>query len=240
MVHVQARECIDCKKPLKGHGNPIRCHRCAALKRYTDKFGKPPERIIAKCEVCEKEFSDYATNRKKQKHGVLFCSQECRAIWVGVHNSISRGGSGVAKSKSEKDKLYYRRKADHVRKGAKQYYLSNRDAILDKKRKDARARKQTVIDYYGGKCNCCGESLIEFLTIDHINNDGAEHRKRMGKGTKIYMDIIRNNFPSGQYRVLCFNCNITRGFYGYCPHHPEDKYELRHKPYNPGRRRTVK
>jgi hypothetical protein len=23
------------------------------------------------------------------------------------------------------------------------------------------------------------------------------------------------------YRVLCHNCNMALGFYGYCPHHPE-------------------
>ena len=33
-----------------------------------------------------------------------------------------------------------------------------------------------VLDHYGRACSCCGETEPAFLTIDHVNNDGAEHR----------------------------------------------------------------
>jgi hypothetical protein len=36
--------------------------------------------------------------------------------------------------------------------------------------------KEEVIEEYGGCCNCCGEPNLAFLTIDHIFNDGANHR----------------------------------------------------------------
>jgi hypothetical protein len=29
--------------------------------------------------------------------------------------------------------------------------------------------------------------------------------------------LARNGFPDG-YRVLCHNCNMALGQYGYCPH----------------------
>ena len=29
--------------------------------------------------------------------------------------------------------------------------------------------KERIIEAYGGKCECCGESIFEFLTIDHRN-----------------------------------------------------------------------
>ena len=36
--------------------------------------------------------------------------------------------------------------------------------------------------------------------------------------TKLLYKILRaRGFPLG-YRVLCHNCNLARGFYGYCPH----------------------
>lgn len=79
--------------------------------------------------------------------------------------------------------------------------------------------KSEVVNHYGGKCKCCGESRIEFLSIDHIEGDGYEHRRRlkMRGGLAFYLWLKRNGFPDG-YRVLCHNCNSSLGIYGYCPH----------------------
>jgi hypothetical protein len=237
---MHAKTCIDCGMELTGHGSPKRCQKCAAKKRYLDSHGAPPKRIIAKCEYCGKEFSDYVSNRTKSKKGIYFCSSECRSAWVGIHNSVLHGGDGQNRSKSEKDKLYYRDNSSNIRNSRNIYYQKNRESILEKKREEGRKRKQIVIDAYGGKCECCGETTFEFLTIDHINNDGAEHRRRIGgKGTKIYKYLIEHDFPKDGYRLLCFNCNISRGFYGYCPHHPDNKAPTSHRPFNPGRKRTV-
>lgn len=68
------------------------------------------------------------------------------------------------------------------------------------------------------KCQCCGERHIEFLSLDHINGDGSNHRKMLkSEGTTLFTWIIKNNFPN-IFRVLCMNCNTSYGFYGYCPH----------------------
>jgi NMD protein affecting ribosome stability and mRNA decay len=37
--------------------------------------------------------------------------------------------------------------------------------------------KYDVMQRYGGKCFCCGEDRIAFLTLDHSDNDGAARRK---------------------------------------------------------------
>lgn len=66
------------------------------------------------------------------------------------------------------------------------------------------------------QCNKCGIKGMNFLTIEHSNNDGADHRRKIGSGsTTLYKWLIRNNFPIG-YTVLCFNCNSSRGFFGSC------------------------
>jgi hypothetical protein len=39
---------------------------------------------------------------------------------------------------------------------------------------------QTVLAAYGGKCVCCGEAEEAFLTLDHVNNDGKQHRAELG------------------------------------------------------------
>lgn len=81
--------------------------------------------------------------------------------------------------------------------------------------------KQLVFIHYGGnppKCSCCGKSCVEFLTIDHVNNDGAKDRKKGLKGHDFYRWLIKNDFPEG-YQVLCYNCNCGRAKNGgICPH----------------------
>ena len=58
------------------------------------------------------------------------------------------------------------------------------------------------------------EARKEFLQLDHINNDGAAHRKQFGP------DLIKwaylNACPKG-LQVLCANCNWAKRF-GICSH----------------------
>lgn len=79
--------------------------------------------------------------------------------------------------------------------------------------------RQEVLEHYGKLCVCCKESQIEFLTIDHINDDGAEHRRteKVGTGGNFYSWLKRNKFPDG-FQVLCWNCNAAKAIYGRCPH----------------------
>lgn len=79
--------------------------------------------------------------------------------------------------------------------------------------------RQRVVDGYGGKCYCCGETEPCFLTLDHVNNDGAEHRrKHKAVGMRLYQYLIRNKFPP-EFQLLCFNCNCGRQINnGVCPH----------------------
>lgn len=83
--------------------------------------------------------------------------------------------------------------------------------------KEIHRLKIDVITNYGGKCECCGETKIEFLTIDHRDNDGAAHRKKLGK-ILFYRWLRRMRYPKDGFRLLCINCNFALGMYGYCPH----------------------
>lgn len=65
-------------------------------------------------------------------------------------------------------------------------------------------------------CVCCGESEMAFLSIDHIDGGGCEHRRQI-KSNRIYNWLINNRFPDG-FQVLCFNCNFAKHVYGVCPH----------------------
>jgi hypothetical protein len=80
--------------------------------------------------------------------------------------------------------------------------------------------RRKVIEAYGGPvCSCCGETDARVLAIDHVNGDGAEHRRAIGRSSSNLWRWLRNNgFPDG-FRVLCFNCNSGRHANGgTCPH----------------------
>ena len=72
--------------------------------------------------------------------------------------------------------------------------------------------------YSGGSPKCANESCLEHhnprfdcLTLDHINGDGATHRKAGGgSGRKLYTELRRLDYPPG-YQILCSNCNIAKG-----------------------------
>jgi hypothetical protein len=75
-----------------------------------------------------------------------------------------------------------------------------------------------VVAGYGGQCQCCAELNIKFLTLDHVNDDGAEHRRTMTSATNIYLWARRNGYPD-TLRLLCYNCNLGRAANGgVCPH----------------------
>jgi hypothetical protein len=74
------------------------------------------------------------------------------------------------------------------------YRLKNKEKLSKKNKLDAQRLKKEVMAAYGGCCSCCGETILDFLTIDHINNDGAEQRRvlKHSSGTQFYNWLKRN------------------------------------------------
>jgi hypothetical protein len=77
--------------------------------------------------------------------------------------------------------------------------------------------RKTVVAAYGGKCTLCEENDIRCLSLDHINNDGAQDRKREnGKkmGSIAFYAKLYKEVESGILRedleLLCFNCHARK------------------------------
>ena len=75
------------------------------------------------------------------------------------------------------------------------------------------AVKREVLTHYGNgiaACVKCAFDNIDALTIDHMNDDGAAHRRTLGGGRNygggFYYWLRARGFPVG-YQTLCFNCN---------------------------------
>lgn len=89
----------------------------------------------------------------------------------------------------------------------------------NKRRRDA-VRHEVYQAYGGYRCACCGETERAFLSINHVNNDGAAHKREFNlrTGEQMYRWLKRNGFPQG-FQILCMNCQCgKRNNGGLCPH----------------------
>ena len=86
-----------------------------------------------------------------------------------------------------------------------------------------RLREELLLHYSSGDhihCVCCGEKRWEFMSLDHIDGDGQKERNSYSSNNAYWASFKKRGFPPG-YRTLCHNCNMARGFFGYCPHERE-------------------
>ena len=110
------------------------------------------------------------------------------------------------------------------------YFRVRREERLLRDQARRRRLMDDVFGHYGNVCACCGESEREFLTIDHVNNDGGHHRRKYpasGGGVGLYLWIKRHGYPD-DLQLLCMNCNWGKmRCRGICPHKQVSGYELR-------------
>lgn len=142
---------------------------------------------------------------------------------------------GGPRDKSQKlayQRAYREANPEKFKKYRKQKYLKNtsnpaaRARAKEHYHTHKKKLKREVIDHYGGRCACCGEPRLAFLTIDHKQGSGTKHRReinngKMGGGLRTYIWLRQNNYPEG-FQVLCWNCNCGRSVNGgVCPHKTE-------------------
>jgi hypothetical protein len=79
------------------------------------------------------------------------------------------------------------------------------------------ARKIRVLTHYGkdGRLMCCWEGCSisdpDMLSLDHINNDGAEDRRQGKTGTSLYLRVERDGYRE-DLQTLCHNHQWKKEF----------------------------
>lgn len=125
-------------------------------------------------------------------------------------------------------KKYYQKNRVMIIEKNKIRRLKNREQLIEYGRARRLNQKRICIDHYSkGKncCACCGEDEFNFLTLDHIKNDGNVDRKKSKNNLHSY--LIKLGFPKG-IRVMCFNCNSGRELSPgkICPHKRKKKDKI--------------
>jgi len=126
---------------------------------------------------------------------------------------------------TEAGKAYKLRQREY----SKKWRRENREKFLETQQKCYQKARFEVLSYYSKgepKCACCGERGIEFLTIDHIDGNGSEHRRQIDPERKIGGNgfvywLKKNNYPEG-FQVLCANCNFAKRQNKHCPHQSKE------------------
>lgn len=160
--------------------------------------------------------------QNKQKHKEWRLKNRDRLlVYYKVQNKIKYEKYKHDPVYKMKRKQYYAENKDKISLIEKERYMKRKEQIKDAVSRYLFGLKKTVFDHYGWICNCCGETLSQFLTLDHVNNDGKLDKNKNGNrvysGT-LYNKIIKLGFPN-DYQVLCWNCNCGKSINkGICPH----------------------
>jgi hypothetical protein len=159
-----------------------------------------PDKLGTECKVCSKIFSKKYREKNKDE------------IKVKKH-------------------IYYENNKDATIKRVNSYIENNREQYrIYGKISRIRIKKEVFSHYCGSDnicCKFCGETELCVLSIDHIDGNGAEHRRKLGKsrnygGSRFYFWIKKNNFPEG-FQVLCMNCQYKKRMQEMKPENPTEK-----------------
>ena len=129
----------------------------------------------------------------------------------------------------ESNKKYSKNHPEKIREKAEKYRKKHREQIknymkkwrsLNKIKKNKYSKEERyrtkikVFTHYSGnppKCLLCGFNDIRSLVLDHVNNNGAEDRKKFKTPDCLLRYIKRSNYPK-EFQILCANCNMIKEY----------------------------
>lgn len=85
-------------------------------------------------------------------------------------------------------------------------------------KRETAQRKLRLLKEFGWKCQCCGEAMPQFLSLDHIKGKASMGEARELPSIYSYLNAVKKGFPKEEYQLLCMNCNFAKGHFGSCPH----------------------
>lgn len=218
------------KPPREQYDRPCRnCGRCDACLGLSAPDG------MKVCRTCHETKSTEAFSRRNDTGGYRNTCISCRNSKMGVGRCDSCGKT-FARHSVERPLCASCRppiKKPCARCGTKfvgsleqRRYCSPEcrgEALSDQRKAAYRRERLEALQAYGGKtpqCACCTEGALLFLSLDHVNGGGRQHRLETGGGG-FYTWLRRHGYPAG-FQVLCHNCNLGRQLNGgTCPHQEE-------------------
>lgn len=198
-------------------GQPVRrsCRRCRTeyqreyrgrRKEGTPKKGGPPTHCPRGHEFTI-ESSYWTTNVEGYRY------RKCR---------VCKAELAKARRDADLDRAREREQARRDRGGA-QKTPDQRRQDNDRRRQRQTEIRDAVQEHYGGVCAECGAGgVLGFeLQLDHVNDDGAEHRRwlieeqglKTPSGRPFYAWLYRSGFPKKpELQLLCQSCHHNKTY----------------------------
>jgi hypothetical protein len=121
---------------------------------------------------------------------------------------------GRVLSEEEQKKLLYERNKEANIKSVKNWKKKNWNKVLAINARWNKKIRFEVLENYGELfCRYCGEPDKRLLSLDHVNGDGKEHRKKIGvrSGTGFYCYLKKHGYPNDPpLHILCKSCNSKK------------------------------
>jgi uncharacterized protein (DUF3820 family) len=141
----------------------------------------------------------------------VMCAKHGEIPENAIHRWMERGRSRARCGLCARERAgvsYKRRRSSILENKKKRYDSDPEKAKMEAKRNRFNAKMKAFRAYSEGEPRCvtCGDTEVSHLSLDHIHNDGRDHRKMIGKGRRIYHWVSKHGFPEG-FQVLCHNCN---------------------------------
>lgn len=207
--------CTDCVRDQNRKYRALNGEKYDEAKRIKYKLN------IEKVRIGRRE--DYANNKEKYLAESKRWREENKDAYAV---SVLKSRVKRRPKQLEYNDAYSRNNRDSINEKARKKYAQK---MLDPLFKESerlrslaknRQEKEFILHAYGNQCACCGEKEVIFLTLDHINRNGNDQRRKFGipGGHAFYRFLRKSGYPPG-YQVLCFNCNSGEHLNGgTCPH----------------------
>jgi hypothetical protein len=208
------RTCTVCATTLEIREFPVIKH---------NKSGHPVFRT--KCLPCYTRLNNLKHKEYQRKFSTEFNARRRREITGLLPDEKTCQRCKTVKPISSFDKSDYKNRPRAICQECLKDTGKSVEMRRNVQRRWLKKQRATVINALGGICACCGEREFKFLTIDHVGEWGALHRRSLGRNSntrKVLQDIINMGYPRDKFQVLCYNCNNTNAFYGGCPHNSFD------------------
>ena len=121
--------------------------------------------------------------------------------WIESQHALGKSYMDISKEIGVPyDTIRYYRREQELRTNGKKYYLD---------------LKESLYKILPPVCSVCGETNLDFLTLDHLYNNGAQERRDIKTGNVGILRQLKKlgwpeNYIKENYQILCWNHNCTK------------------------------
>ncbi len=188
------------------------CMRKIGVLRYEKRKQRGKIQVLEKtCRECNISFP--ASSFRKHPANIDGLDNICKSCRSEYHQSETMKSYRVERKASGKQKevldKYRHIHGTEISLRKKKKRINNPDGVRHKESTYRRDIAKRAITKLGGACTKCGETRMGKLSIDHVDNDGAQERTQI-QYQQLTIFIMNEKVDISKYQILCHNHNVEK------------------------------